>query len=302
MVDEIYGVDGASWQGHAGAPSDAGPLVSLQISLSRTVWRIGPAWSVLGGALVAGAPILSADALLRFAAAAALADIAWGVLRRAIPAQPAAALVTGPVIPSLPYAQADSPLAQLLGNLASRQGRSLAEARRVLQELFIGLAFTILLSFLLPRPAFIVSAAAVAGVAVSWAWIRRGQQPAFCYAWLDVGLPWLLGAILAWGGTLPTWPVLLLGAGFTLLQWGDHRWWLTTGKRPGGAWLGMAAVLGALIVLRRPWALVLVAGLFLPAAGYLLRARGAGFSAGAWRAHILPWWWAALLFAALLTQ
>lgn len=283
-------------------PSDAGPLVGLQISLSRTVWRIGPAWSVLGGALVAGAPILSADALLRFAAAAVLADLAWGVLRRTIPAQPVAGLVTGPVIPSLPFAQADSPLSRLLGNLASWQGRSLDETRRVLQELAIGLAFTILLSLLLPQPALIVSAAAVAMMAASWAWVRRGQQPALCLALLDVGWPWLLGAVLAWGGTLAIWPVSLLGAGFTLLQWGDYRWWLTAGRRPGGVWVGMAAVLGALIVLHRPWALGLVAGLFLPAAAYLLRARLEGFSAGAWRARTLPWWWAALLLAALLTQ
>ncbi len=300
MLDETFAVNGASGQGTAGHPSDAGPLVSLQISLSRTVWRIGPAWSVLGGTLVAGAPILSADALLRFAAAVALADLAWGVLRRAIPAQPVAGLVTGPVIPSLPYSQADSPLSRLLGNLTSGQGRSLDETRRVLQEFSIGLAFTILLSLLLPQPAFIVSAAAV--MVVSWAWVRRGQQPALGLALLDVGLPWLLGAVLAWGGTLSIWPVLLLGAGFTLLQWGDHRWWLTAGKRPGGVWVGMAAVLGALIVLRQPWALVLVAGLFLPAAGYLLRARREGFSTGAWRALALPWWWAALLLAALVAR
>lgn len=305
MLDEARLANSTTPDEGRGLLSDAGPLVSLRISLSRMIWRTGPAWSVLAGALASGAPFLSADAFLRLVAAVALADLAWGVLRQAIPARPIAGTVIGPVVPSLPYAQADSPVSRLLGNLASWQGRSLGETRRVLQELSVGLAFTILLSFLLPRPAFIVSAAAIVIVAVAWAWIRRGQQPALCLALLDVALPWLLGAILAWGGlsqalARPAWPVWILGAGFTVLQWGDYRWRLTEGERPAGAWLGAAGVLGALILLRQPWALAVVAALFLPSAWYLARARRDGWSAGAWRSRALPWWWAAMLLSAAI--
>lgn len=301
MVEEIRGANSTATAGSDGYSAVAGPLVSLHVSLSRLIWRIGPAWSVFCGALVAGAPLFTADAVLRLVAAAALADLAWGMLRRAIPAQPTAGPTGGPVVPAVPYAQADSPLARTLGRLASWQGDSPGETRRALQELALGLAFTLLLSFLLPRAAFLLSAAAAGTVTVGWAWVRRGRQPAWALALLDVALPWLLGAVLAPGGPRSAVAVLLLGAGFTALQWGDYRWWMSAGERADGAWLGMAGVSIALILLRAPWAVAAVAALFLPAA-WQLRRTGPDVLPAAGRSRVLPWWWAAMLLTAIAAR
>ena len=60
----------------------AGPLIGLGRSVSPGVWRIGPAWAVLAGALASGAPLLGNAVPLRLVGAAILADSAWGVLWR----------------------------------------------------------------------------------------------------------------------------------------------------------------------------------------------------------------------------
>lgn len=261
----------------------AGPLVRLRLVPGRLLWRIGPAWSVLAGALAAGAPVLGADALFRLAAAAILADLLWGALREIGQAPPEQVSEHGsPVF--LPYARPDAPLGAFLGRLAFAQG---GDARASWQGLLLGLALMGAMSVLLGPAAIALSAA----VLLLWAWMQRSGVVPCLDAVLDVALPWLLGTFLAGRGAL-SWQVLALAAAFTLLQWGVLR------ARQGTvvAWIGQGAVLVVLIAIQQPGALAGVAMLLAPAAWWLAAQRGGVPT------HALPWWWGAMLIAALAAR
>ncbi len=264
--------------------SGAGPLVRLHIVPSRWIWRIGPAWAVLAGALAAGAPVLAADALFRLAAAVILADLLWGALRQSAPVQPGQATVQ-PAPSVLPYARPDAPLATFLAGLAGHQGDPLWAPW---QGLLLSLALIGALSVLLGPAAMLLSAAAL----LAWGGWRAVGGAALGDAVLDVALPWLLGASLA-GSAAFAWPVWALAGAFTLLQWGALR---AQERSAALAWLGQGAVLAALIALRQPWALAGIAVLLAPAAWWLAARRPGAV------AHALPWWWAAMLIAALTTR
>ena len=278
---------------------EAGPLVQVHIVVGRMLWRIGPAWSALAGALAAGAPLATSDALLRLAATLVLADLVWGILRKLIPAQSADIEAGATALPSVPYAQPAAPLTRFLGALAAGQDEGEAGGRVAWQSLLAGLALTAALSLLLGRAALVLSAIAVGVTWLAWALARRGNRPAFCLALLDVALPWGGGSLLAWRSSdsaflASLWPAVLLAAAFTVLQWGSHRARLADGLRLSGLWLGQAAVLVGLITLHQPWAIAVTAALFAPASWWLARRAGANGTL----AKSLPWWWAAMLLAA----
>lgn len=236
-----------------------GPLVRLRIAPSRSIWRIGPAWSVLGGALVAGVPVTGAAALFRLAAAAILGDLLWGALRQLAPDGPGGA--EAPAARSaLPYARADAPLATFLAALA-RRPEGVRHAPE--QALLIGLALTAAVSVLLGPAALFASALAALVVIGVGLRASRSAGVALGEALLDVMLPWLLGAGLAGAGAVSGQVMALAGA-FTLLQWGAAR-----AERASTlpAWLGQGAVLAVLIATRQPWALAGVAALFAPRRG-----------------------------------
>ena len=81
MSERMQPLSGTGGQGVA----ETGPLVHLHFAPSRMLWRIGPAWAVVAGAVAAGAPLGNAAGLLRLATAVILADLFWGILRRIIP-------------------------------------------------------------------------------------------------------------------------------------------------------------------------------------------------------------------------
>lgn len=265
----------------------AGPLLQAELSLSRAVWRIGPAWSVLAGALAGGWAPSEADAILRLGAAILLGDLTWGSLRQLLPRAGIDPAPSAAFVPVLPYAAPDAPLARFLNGLAAGAGLA---AHVAWQPLAVLLALTVALSLLLGLTAAALSVGVLLLLMLAWLTVvGRGQQPAFLLALLDVMLPGLLGMSLTgdalfnglgWAG-----PIALLGA-FMLLQWGVLRAWVRAGSTVG-VWLGQLAVIGVLVALKQAWPCALVIALFAPPSWWLLQADRAGI------ARALPWWWAA---------
>lgn len=273
--------------------TEVGPVIRLRVSLLRSPWRMGPAWAVLAGALAGGVSLHDSGTLLGLIGSIILADSAWGGLWRLTPAGSSAPGIGDPVL-HWPYAQPDAPAARALRSL----GRIVPGATA--QELAAAVLLTGGLSLLLGMPALLLSLLAVATAMAAWVLADHGGKPALAYALLAVGLPWLLGAILAAGGRA-VWPAngLVLAAAFTVLQWGIYRAYLSAHGSTWAAWLGQCVVLLVLIGLRQPGVTAIVAALFLLPSWCLLRPAGdraQALAAGA------PWWWAAALLAAVVIR
>ena len=295
MSEQMQPLSGAGGQGVA----ETGPLVHLHFAPSRMLWRIGPAWAVVAGAVAAGAPLGNAASLLRLATAVILADLVWGILRRIIPDSPGTEGTAALRTPSLPYGRSDAPLAQVMQTVASGQHASTAPWLGWLG----GLALTVVLSLLLGAPALLISAAAVGLIFLTRALFRRGCCPSFCLALLDVGLPWALGAALVWpnvDGEARVWflQMGMVAAAFTVLQWGLYRARFSAGRRLVALYFGQVMLLGALVLLRQPWAVAVAALLLAPPTWWLAR-RGEAEVA---LARALPWWWASMLAVAAIVR
>jgi hypothetical protein len=231
-----------------------------------------------------------------------LADSVWGLLWRLTtdaadhrPARPA-------VGDYLPYFRTQSPAGRLLGLL-----HEIAPGA-TWRELVTVLALTALLGVLLGPAAVVLSGVAWAVILWAWALARGGKQPALCDALLNVGLPWLLGLALAHGATPGSWrgvdvplPVAgaVVGAAFTVQQWGARRAHLSGGRRLSAAWVGQGAVLLALIGAGQPALAAIAAALFLPPAMWLWRSGEASDDAGDALRRGGPWWLASMLLAAV---
>jgi len=282
-----------------GLTADVGPLIGLRVSLSRSVWRIGPAWAVLAGALASGAPLWGGAALLRLVTAVGLADGAWGAVWWLTAAGAAGSHREQGVTSFLPYAQPDAPLAHLAHGL-----RRMVSPGAHWHELLAGLALMTVLSILLGRPALILSPVALLVILWGWVLVQRDLRPCLCYALLNIGLPWVLGTLLAGPGTLSALSGrqiqgLWLAAAFTILQWGVQRAQLVQRSRARGVWLGGVALIAVLIGLQQPGVLAVVAGLLLPPAWWLLEVRRAAGDRTGVLARCAPWWWGAMLLAAI---
>jgi hypothetical protein len=286
-----------------------GPLIGLRVSASRYLWRPGPAWAVLAGAIASGAPLLSGEALLRVFGLVLLADSAWGaVWAPIIGADPSVSPAAMPRRETtswpLPYMQPGAPADQMRGMTSGARWH----------DLFVAALLTGGLAVLLGLPALIISVAAL-GVTLWALFVAQWEaQPALPRALLNVGLPWLLGLTLAYGTPagsvglpvvgLPA-AALLLGAAFTLLEWGAQRAGGSHDSRARGVWMGQAAVLLVLIGLRLPWTTAVAAALLLPPSWFWLRLNGSSQGWGdasirvATLIHSVPWWWAALMLSAL---
>jgi len=270
---------------------EAGPLVRLHVSLSRTPWRIAPAWAVLAGALSVGSPVSQPALALRVVAAVVLGDIAWGLLRRSE--------ATDASIPSaeqvqqveLPYSKNGAPLGTAL--------RTLASIGMSWQGVLAGFIFLLGGGVLIGLPAVALSVIAVLIGLWSWSSARRDVTPAMSMALLDVLLPWLLGMFsvgLACADIPSRWQPLLVALGFTVFHWGTlHAVTGRAGQRSLAVWIGIVVVLAVLVALRMPWAAAVVAVLLAPVAyGYY-----AGEVQGSVTAYGGPWALISLLVAAL---
>lgn len=290
--------------------TDVGPLIGLRIWIGPGIWRIGPAWAVLAGALTSGAA-LSADAMpLRLVGAALLADSMWGVLWRMTALAPATQADPPAETIGLPYYRQTSPAGRFLRPLQRISGGA------GWPELFASLAAALILGLLLGAPALILTAAAWAITLWSWLLIQAGRRPAAGDALLNVGLPWLLG----WAIATPAIPVaaaqlldgvheplrsmnapsgLLLGLAFVIQEWGIRRTSLAQGQRLIGFWVGQAAVPVALIGLHQAPIVIVVAALLLPGAWLFWRVGRGQVALAVALSHSGPWRLAAMLTAAL---
>ena len=279
---------------------EVGSLVQLRIASGRMLWRIGPAWAVVAGALTSGAPLLATDALLRLAAAIVLADLLWGILRRVVPDKPASNGTTFRWSSSLPYGRSDAPLARLLQIVGTGEQTAAVPWLGWVGGLFFALA----LSLLLGGPVFLLTLFVVGLVFLARALVERRRGPALCLALLDVGIPWLLGAAVVKpdaGDVTQLWlgQAILLAAAFTVLQWGVYRGALFRRAAAGGPLAGSVIargrahrVAGALGCCSRRAA--------ARTADLVVGARRAEMEAG--MARSLPWWWAAMLSVAMIVR
>lgn len=291
--------------------SGVGPLIGLRIWIGSGIWRIGPAWAVLAGALTSGAALLADTTPLRLVGTALLADSVWGVLWRMTALTPAAQDDPPAETIGLPYYRQTSPAGRFLRLLWRISGGA------GWPELFASVAAALILGLLLGAPALILTIAAWAITLWGWLLIQAGRRPAACDALLNVGLPWLLG----WAMAAPAIPSataqllsgaheplrslnasagLWLGLAFVIQEWGMRRASLAQGRRLIGFWAGQAAVPVVLIGLHQTSTLIPVAALLLPGAWLFWRVgRGQGDVAVA-LSHSGPWRLAAMLTAALL--
>ncbi len=238
---------------------EAGPLVKLQISLSRVPWRIAPAWSVLAGALAVASPVSEPALALRVVAAMVLGDMAWGLLRRSGIPGIIISRAGQPQRVELPYSQDHAPL--------SCGVRTLMLNGMTWQAALAGLIFTLGGSLLIGLPAVALSAVALLVTVLTWPLTRRNVTPAISMALLDVLFPWILGMFAAgwtYANSLSLHP-LVVAFGFTVLQWGMLRAaTVQTGRRRTAIGVGALAVLVALIALRMSWAAAVVAVFLAP--------------------------------------
>ena len=283
---------GRAWR--AMAFDEAGPLLTIQATLARRAWRIGPALAVLAGALASGASLLTGDAPLRLVGAVILADPAWGLLWRLATSGEDHAGASKRTPPGLPFAHPDAPLARALHRMEQMSSAA------AWHELPMALALTAGLSVLLGPHALALTVAGLVVLFIAWLAIARGGQPALAYALLSVGLPWTLGALLA-GGAGGFGLQLVLAGAFTLLMWGGQQVGRPAG-RVWGVWLGQAAVLLALVSLERPWAVAAAAVLCLPPGWWIASGRTGVSGMAARLARSGPWWWAAMVVAAFAAR
>lgn len=273
--------------------TEAGPLVQLQISLSRVPLRIAPAWSVLAGAL-AVAPTLSDPALwLRVVAAVVLGDLLWGILRQYAQARPDGAGQGALFALPLPYAQPNAPMSRLLGSLTYGGATWHGALAGVVLALGGGL--------LLGLPAVGLSLIVIVITALAGPLARRGDAPSAAFALLDALLPWTLGMLAAGWASVDAlrWQPLLVGLALTVLQWGVLR---ATAKEQGASLaltVGALAVIVALVALRLPGAAALTAVLLAPALYWLGRRDGAAAFGPARIAWAGPWLMLTLFVAAM---
>jgi hypothetical protein len=279
--------------GFGGRLTEAGPLVQLQISLSRVPLRIAPAWSALAGAL-AVAPALGDPAVwLRIVAAVVLADLAWGVLRQYAQARPETEGQGAVFVLPLPYAQPAAPMSRLLG--------SLTYGGATWHGAVAGVVLTLGGGLLLGWPAVGLSLIAILLTALAGPLARRGDAPAAPFALLDVLLPWTLGMFAAgWAsGNGLTWPPLVVAAALTLLQWGAARATASGHGATRALPFGALAVVVALVALQMPGAAALSAALMVPPLWWLARGDSAAAFGHARTGWAGPWLMLTLFVAAL---
>jgi hypothetical protein len=272
---------------------EAGPLVQLQISLSRIPWRIAPAWSVLAGAL-AVAPSEPEPALaLRVVAALVLGDMTWGLLRRY--KSPGGDINQAGEVQRvhLPYSQDYAPLSRGVGALALSGVRW--------QDALAGSLLALGGALLIGASAVVLSVLALFVTAAARPSMRRGETPAASFALLDVPLPWLLG-MLAAGWTyvdFSRWQPLLVAIAFGVLEWSLLRVAIVGSvRRSVEVGFGVLVVLCVLVALGMPWATATVAVLLAPPMYWLSSSGSEHDSIAARSVRAGPWMLVALLIAA----
>ena len=250
-----------------------GPLMKLEVRITRPLTWLGPAWAALCGAVASGWLTLSGENLLFLLIVLFLADALWGTLWHLIaerdwlaspnwPSQAQEASLT-----ALPYTAPGSPSPRIF----SRLGRMLAWWRAVfwprlgpaLLGLVVALPLTLALAIILGQRAIILTSAALAIMVLALLRARRHSAPPLSLrAILEMGLAWLAGHI-AFGPL--TWWSFLLATFYTVA----YHSCLKLGENSGKPSLilpkvSQAAVIVLLIFLKQPVVAGVVGLLLLP--------------------------------------
>ena len=251
-----------------------GPLMKLEVRITRPLSWLGPAWAALCGAVASGWLMLSGQNLLFLLIVLFLADALWGTLWHLIAerdwfvssvnqhSQSQEASLT-----VLPYTAPGSPSHRIY----SRLGRMLAWWRAVFWPrqgpafvgLVVALPLTLVLAIILGQRVILLTSAALAIVVLALLGARRHSAPPLSLrAILEMGFAWLAGHIAF--GPLTLWS-FLLAVFYTVAYHGCLKLATNSGKR----WLTLlkvsqAAVIALVIFLRQPVVAGVVGLLLLP--------------------------------------
>ena len=250
-----------------------GPLMKLEVRITRPLTWLGPAWAALCGALASGWLTLSGQNLLFLLIILFLADALWGTLWHLIaerdwlaspnwPSQAQEASLT-----VLPYTAPGSPSHRIF----SRLGRKLAWWRAsfwprqgpAFAGLVVALPLTLILAVILGQRVIILTAAALAIMVLALLRARRHSPPLLSLrAILEMGFAWLAGHIAF--GPLTLWS-FLLAAFYTVA----YHSCLKLGEKNGKPTLvllkvSQATAIALLIFLRQPIVAGVMGLLLLP--------------------------------------
>ena len=250
-----------------------GPLMKLEVRITRPLTWLGPAWAALCGAVASGWLTLSGQNLLFLLIVLFMTDALWGILWHLIAerdwfvfsnwnSQAQEASLT-----ALPYTTPGSPSHRI----SSRLGRMLAWWRAVfwprqgpaLLGLVVALPLTLVLAVILGQRVIILTSAALAIMVLALLRARRhGAPPLSLQAILEMGLAWLAGHTAF--GPLTLWS-FLLAALYTVA----YHSCLKLARNSGKHWLTLlkvsqAAVIALLVFLRQPVVAGVVGLLLLP--------------------------------------
>ena len=250
-----------------------GPMMKLEVRVTRPLTWLGPAWAALCGAMASGWLTLSGENLLFLLIVLFLADALWGTLWHLIaerdwlvssnwPSQTQEASLT-----ALPYTAPGSPSHRIFNRL----GRKLAWWRAVFWPrqgpafigLVVALPLTLVLAIILGQRVIILTSAALAIMVLALLRARRHSPPPLSLrAILEMGFAWLAGHIAF--GPLTLWS-FLLAAFYTVAYHSCLKLARNSGK-PSLILLkvSQAAAIALLIFLRQPVVAGVMGLLLLP--------------------------------------
>lgn len=251
-----------------------GPLMKLEVRVTRPLTWLGPAWAAVCGAAASGWLTLSGENLLFLLIVLFLADALWGTLWHLIAerdwlvssanwlSQAQEATLT-----ALPYTAPGSPSHRIFGRL----GRKLAWWRMVfwprlgstLLGLVVTLPLVLVLAVILGQRVIILTVAALAIMMLAFLGARRNSAPPLSLrAILEMGFAWLAGHTAF--GPLTLWS-FLLAAFYTVAYHSCLKLATNSGKLwPSLLKVSQAAVIALLIFLKQPVVAGVVGLLLLP--------------------------------------
>lgn len=238
-----------------------GPLMKLEVRMTRPLVWLGPAWAALCGAVASDRLTLSGQNLLVLLIVLFLADALWGTLWQLIAERdwfassnrPSRAQEAG--LTALPYTAPGSPSHRIFSRLGRRLARWRADfwprQGSALLGLVVTLSLTLILAIILGRRVIILTSAALAIMVLALLRARRQSAPPLSLrAILEMGLAWLAGHTAF--GPLTSWS-FLLAIFYTVVYHGCLKLAANGGRR----WLTLievsqAAVVALLIFLKQP--------------------------------------------------
>jgi len=251
-----------------------GPMMKLEVQVTRPVTWLGPAWAALCGAMASGWLTLSGENLLFLIIALFLADAIWGSLWHLI--AEGGWFVSSADWPSqvqevssaaLPYTAPGSPGHRIFGRLGRMRAwwRAAFWLRlgQALLGLVVALPLALILAIILGQRVIILTVAVLAVTVLALVRARRhGSPPLSLRAILEIGLAWLaghtaFGPLTLWSFLLATLYVVAYHSCLRLARSSEKRW-------PTLLKASQAAVIALLIYLRQPVMAGVVCLLLLP--------------------------------------